>query len=102
MDAGALINLHWKTMQAQSLFVRCALVICAVSCLAGCALSPSLPVVGAYFPGWLFCMVGGLVLTVIVRAVLIRMRRERALGPPVVVYSLLYAVFCLLMWLLFF
>ncbi|MBM0964604.1 hypothetical protein JQN37_24380, partial [Escherichia coli] len=27
--------------------------------LSGCSLSPEIPVLGAAFPGWFFCLLGG-------------------------------------------
>ena len=70
--------------------------------LSGCALSPSIAVGGAYFPDWLFCLIAGLILTVVVRIVLIRSGRERALGPRSIIYSAMFALFSMLVWLIFF
>jgi len=74
----------------------------SASLLPGCARAPSLSVVGAYFPGWLFCMAGALILTLIVRGLLAHVKEEQALGPSVVVNSLMYVMFSLLLWLIFF
>lgn len=38
--------------------------------LNGCAVTPSISVLGAYFPDWLFCIVGAMVTTSIIHAVL--------------------------------
>ncbi len=76
--------------------------ILALGFVAGCAAPPSIPVVGAYFPDWLFCIAAGVVLTVIVRAILIWCRVERLLGPPVLAYPTLAVLFSLLTWLLLF
>ncbi|WP_433706239.1 YtcA family lipoprotein [Paraburkholderia sacchari] len=70
--------------------------------LAGCSASPSISVLGAYFPSWMFCLLGALLMTLIVHAVLGRLQRERLLGPPVVAYSALLLLFSLLIWLLIF
>lgn len=77
-------------------------VLLLCTSLAGCSLPPSISVMGAYFPGWLFCLVGALALTLVVRALLVHLDKQRALGPPVLVYSALYAFFSLLLWLIFF
>lgn len=84
-----------------------SLVAHALSCLSlmvlgGCSVSPSISVLGAYFPDWMFCFLGALLLTLIVRAVLGRLQRERLLGPPFVAYSALLLLFSLLIWLLIF
>ena len=70
--------------------------------LSGCSLPPSINVIGAYFPDWLFCMVGGVLAAVLARAVLVCQGMERALGAPVLVYSLLTVCFSLLCWLIVF
>lgn len=70
--------------------------------LAGCARGPSIPVLGAYFPDWLFCIVGGVVATIMLRALLQRLDRDDWLKPPAVVYPALFLLFALGGWLLVF
>jgi len=70
--------------------------------LAGCKQPPSISVVGAYFPDWLFCAIAGVLLTFLVRAVLLRTQRTAWLRPWVLSYPLLALVFSLLSWLVFF
>ena len=76
----------------------------AVSSLlvAGCAYSPSVDVLGAYFPDWLFCIVAGVVLTVAVYQVLARLTGGRRFGPSAVVYPSLVMLLALIAWLIFF
>jgi|GEM_PF-1518144 len=47
-------------------------------------------------------MAGALILTLIVRGLLAHVKEEQALGPSVVVNSLMYVMFSLLLWLIFF
>src|SRR5471032_1916248 len=70
--------------------------------LAGCKQPPSISVVGAYFPDWLFCAIAGVLLTFLVRTVLLRTQRTAWLRPWVLSYPLLALVFSLLSWLVFF
>ena len=70
--------------------------------LSGCAVSPSIPVLGAYFPGWLLCVTGALFVTLIIRVVLIKLDRADSMGPPVFVYPLMAAISTFLLWILFF
>lgn len=70
--------------------------------MTGCSMSPSISVVGSYFPDWLFCIVGGIILTLIVRSLLIHTKNDHALGPPVMVNPTLATLFSLLIWLIFF
>jgi hypothetical protein len=70
--------------------------------LQGCAVSPSIAVLGAYFPDWLFCIVAGVVLAIIAFLLLKRLSRDRLLGPPALVYPTLVTLFSLVAWLIFF
>ena len=57
--------------------------------LAGCttaARSPSVPVFGSFFPAWIICAVGGVILTMLVRVVLIRLHIDEHLPAPPLVY----------------
>lgn len=68
----------------------------------GCTHSPSVNVLGAYFPDWLFCIVAGVVLTVAVYQVLARLPGGYRLGPSAVVYPTLVTLLALIAWLIFF
>ncbi|WP_322044993.1 YtcA family lipoprotein [Paraburkholderia sp. J67] len=74
----------------------------SLTALAGCSASPSISVLGAFFPDWMFSLVGGLLLTLIVHGVLVHLQRERLLGPPLIVNSALITLFSLLVWLFIF
>ncbi|WP_239483012.1 YtcA family lipoprotein [Paraburkholderia sp. C35] len=73
-----------------------------VSLETGCAYSPSMAVLGAYFPDWLFCIVAGVVLTVIVYQVAARLPAGCRIGPSAVVYPTLVTLLALITWLVFF
>ncbi|RKE36446.1 YtcA family uncharacterized protein [Paraburkholderia sp. BL23I1N1] len=68
--------------------------------VSGCTDAPSINVLGAYFPDWLFCIVVGVVLTVIVYLILERTQRSDSVGPAALVYPALLAVLSLVVWLL--
>ena len=70
--------------------------------VSGCASSPSIGVLGAYFPDWLFCIVGGVALTVIIYLILKRLQVDHLLGPSAVVYPTLVAFLALAVWLTLF
>jgi hypothetical protein len=70
--------------------------------LSGCTLSPSIAVVGTYFPDWLFCIVGATGVTVAVYAGLAHRGKADKLGPVEVVYPTLLVFFALVGWLVFF
>lgn len=68
--------------------------------LSGCSLSPSIPVIGAYYPSWLFCVIAGVILTLITRRIILRKQNN----PPLagVIYTALFALYTMLFWLVFF
>lgn len=70
--------------------------------ISGCAGSPSISVLGAYFPDWLFCIVAGVVLAVVVYLMLKRLRAGDLLWPSAVVVPTLVTLFALAVWLMFF
>lgn len=70
--------------------------------MSGCANSPSIGVLGAYFPDWLFCIVAGVVLTVVIYLILKRLQADNLMGPSAVVYPTLVAFLALAVWLMFF
>ncbi|MGF6755718.1 YtcA family lipoprotein [Paraburkholderia sp. GAS42] len=70
--------------------------------VSGCAGSPSIGVLGAYFPDWLFCIVAGVVLTVVIYLVFKRFQAGHLLGPSAVVYPTLVTFLSLAVWLMLF
>ena len=68
--------------------------------IAGCTNSPSIGVLGAYFPDWLFCIVAGVVLTVVIYLIVKRLQADHLMGPPAVVYPTLVAFLALAVWLM--
>jgi hypothetical protein len=64
--------------------------------------APLLDVFGSYFPIWMFCIGAGVVLTLAVRFLLILLRLDGALGPRIVVYSSMVALFACAIWLVLF
>jgi hypothetical protein len=70
--------------------------------LVGCSHAPEYSIFGSFFPVWIFCAVGGLVLTTGARAVVARSAIAEHLAAPMLFY-LGMAIFCTCMlWLLFY
>jgi hypothetical protein len=65
---------------------------------------PSINVLGAYFPDWLFCIVGALLLTIPIRLVLAPTSWHRNLERPIrlALYPSLSLLMALLGWVIFF
>ena len=71
--------------------------------LAGCSgRSPTIDIVGSYFPAWLLCIVIGLALTLITRQVLVGLKLNGHVHPAAVVYPCMIILFTLAMWLVFY
>ncbi|ELL5148988.1 hypothetical protein Q4667_001616 [Salmonella enterica] len=68
--------------------------------LTGCSLPPAIPIIGAYYPDWLFCIIAGVILTLVTRRILLRKYQT----PPLagVIYTALLALYSMLFWLVFF
>jgi len=70
--------------------------------LGGCVPAPSMVLFGAAFPGWLFCIIGGVVATIFVHLILGRFDKRQWLAPTAISYPALAAAFALAGWLAFF
>jgi YtcA family len=74
--------------------------------LGGCrsmrARSPTIDVLGSYFPAWLLCIVVGLALTLVTRQLLVGFKLNVHLHPAALVYPCMILLFALAVWLVFF
>jgi hypothetical protein len=70
--------------------------------LTGCRRSPSFNVLGSYFPGWIACMVAGILLTALVRFVLNRLQWERRVPALPLFYFAIALLIACLIWLIAF
>jgi hypothetical protein len=68
----------------------------------GCALSPSVNILGSFFPAWLISIVTGLVLALVVWRVLVATGIAPHLTPPGLVYPCLAALLIFASWLILF
>jgi len=70
--------------------------------IAGCGVAPSVNILGSFFPAWLFCIVIGIVLTIVSLRVFVAFEIAPDLGPPTVVYPCLAGAWIFATWLLVF
>jgi hypothetical protein len=73
--------------------------------LSGCSAndhSPTVDILGSYFPAWIICLVLGLALTLITRQILIGLKVNTHLFPAPLVYISMLVTFTLALWLSFF
>ena len=78
----------------------CGAALSLLTCvlLTACSGSPSVGILGAYFPDWLFCVVGGSVLTAVVHVLSYRNGYGSWLTPPAIVYPALTMLFSIVLW----
>ena len=89
-------------MKAFRLQLVCLLAaLLSEGCSAGTH-SPTLDVLGSYFPAWIVCIVIGLVLTVITRQLLIGFKLDVHLRLAGLVYLCMTVLWTLAAWLLCF
>jgi hypothetical protein len=70
--------------------------------LSGCDHSPSIDILGSFFPAWMLCLAAAIPLTFGARAVLLRFRLENEVGPLALFYPLSVVLFTSILWLIFF
>jgi YtcA family len=68
--------------------------------LTGCSHAPEYSVFGSFFPAWIFCSVGGLVLTAGARLLIARTVFAEFVTAPVLFYLSMATFLACLMWLL--
>ena len=64
--------------------------------------SPTIDLLGSYFPAWMICIVSGLTLTLIAHWIVQVGRLKPYLGPAPLIYSCLMIIFTFATWILFY
>jgi hypothetical protein len=82
----------------KSKFICLAMGLASSSCSADDH-SPTVDILGSYFPAWIICVVLGLALTLIVRQILIGSKLNTHLYPAPLVYISMLVCFTLALWL---
>jgi hypothetical protein len=70
--------------------------------LAGCSHAPEYSIFGSFFPVWIFCSVGGIVLATGARAMIARTAIAEHLAAPVLFYLGMATFLACMLWLLFY
>jgi hypothetical protein len=68
----------------------------------GCSHAPEYSIFGSFFPAWIFCSVGGLVLATGARALVARNAIADHLAAPVLFYLGMATFLACILWLLFY
>jgi hypothetical protein len=69
---------------------------------AGCQRAPAFNIEGSFFPGWMVCVVVGIIFAVCTRGLLIHSDLERGVKPPILIYPCVALSIALTIWLIFF
>ena len=64
--------------------------------------SPTIDILGSYFPAWMVCIISGLTLTLIVHWIVQVCHLKPYLGPAPLIYSSLMIIFTFATWILFY
>jgi hypothetical protein len=64
--------------------------------------SPTVDVLGSYFPAWMVCILSGLTLTFIAHGIVQFRKVKPYLGPAPLIYSCLMIIFTFATWILFY
>src|SRR6476660_2430388 len=64
--------------------------------------SPTIDILGSYFPAWIICIVSGLTLTLVAHWIVQMWHLKPYLGPAPLVYSCLMIIFTFATWILFY
>ena len=64
--------------------------------------SPTIDIVGSYFPAWMICIVSGLTLTLVAHWIVQVCKLKPYIGPAPLMYSCLMIIFTFATWILFY
>jgi hypothetical protein len=83
---------------------RCVagLPIVAMLLSAGCSHAPEYSIFGSFFPVWIFCAVGGLLLMSAARSLIIRTAFSEHIAAPVLFYISMAIFLACMLWLVFY
>jgi hypothetical protein len=70
--------------------------------LVGCSHAPEYSIFGSFFPAWIFCSAGGLVLAAGARILIARTAIAEHLAAPVLSYLSMAIFLACMLWLLFY
>jgi YtcA-like protein len=78
------------------------LSLAAPMVLVGCSHAPEYSIFGSFFPVWIFCSAGGLLLMTGARALIVRTAIAKHLAAPVLFYLSMAIFLACMLWLLFY
>ena len=64
--------------------------------------SPTIDILGSYFPAWMICIVSGLTLTLVSRWIVRAYHLEAYASPPPLIYTCLTIIYTFVTWIVFY
>jgi YtcA-like protein len=77
-------------------------VLCWVAVRISSHHSPTVDILGSYFPAWMICILSGLTLTLIAHWIIQVQNLKPYVGPAPLIYSCLMIIFTFATWILFY
>jgi hypothetical protein len=77
-------------------------VLCWVAVRLSSHHSPTVDILGSYFPAWMICILSGLTLTLVVYWIVQLWQLKPYIGPAPLIYSCLMIIFTFATWILFY
>lgn len=91
-----------RARRTASLRYLAGLSLAALSMTTGCSHAPEYSIFGSFFPMWIFCAAGGLLMTAGVRVLIARTAIAEHLSAPVLLYLSMAIFFTCALWLMFY
>ncbi len=85
-------------LRKYSLYAR----ICSLATLSSCNTSPMQNIAGSYFPAWMLCAVFGIILTVIIYVIFVKIHIDEFIPAKLLIYLGLAISLTFILWLLLF
>jgi uncharacterized membrane protein YidH (DUF202 family) len=89
-----------RTVLKFAAFGLAVVVLCFVAVRISSHHSPTIDVLGSYFPAWMVCILSGLALTFVAHWIVQISKLESYLGPAPLIYSCLMIIFTFATWIL--
>jgi hypothetical protein len=91
-----------RTVLTFTAFGLAVVVLCFLAVQLFSTHSPTVDILGSYFPAWMVCIISGLALTLIAHWIVQFCNLKSYLGPAPLIYSCLMIIFTFATWILFY
>jgi hypothetical protein len=84
------------------MIIRRSSLIVSTVLFGSCRAVPSINLLGSFFPGWMLCMIAGVLGALLLRQLFLSTGLDAGFRPRPLVYLCLWGLITLLLWLPFF